>query len=209
MSPHFHLRDVVGNLLGSISRLVHALGLIRLSNVIYGEGLRIRVHDQLTGLLSRPEFRRRAEARWHELQGSCVLLFDVDRLFYLNETLGHVASDERLVAIAKLVVDSAERCVVGRWGGDEFAVFATDAVMAERIAGRVRSAMERSFADERAAVVAMHPKLFGLPLLTFSVGAATIGVGESLTEVLDRCDAALWSAKEAGRNRLCWDQKGR
>jgi len=198
------LRDVIGNILWGLSRLAHKLGLIRLSNAANGKGLRIRAHDQLTGILSRSEFRRRAEAKWHELQGSCVLLFDVDRLVFLNETLGHEACDARLVAIAKLVVEGSDGTLVCRWGGDEFAVLVSDVVAGERIAERIRSRMERSFQFERAAVTANHPELQGRPVLTFSVGAATIASGQNLTQVLDQCDEAMWTAKERGRNRLCW-----
>lgn len=204
MSSLPNLRDVFGTFLWRLSRLADKLGARSVALATSGFGYRIRAHDPMTGVLTRLEFRRRVEARWHELDGATALLFDVDGIVFLNNALGHLAGDACLVEIANLVVDGAEGALVCRLGGDKFVVLVLDAAQVERIAERIRARMQQSFRSERAAIASVHPEIAKRPLLTFSVGAAKIVPGLSLTQVLERCDEAMWAAKAAGRNRLCW-----
>ncbi len=204
MSFFPNLRDAFGTFLWRFSRLADKLGARSVALATSGFGYRIRAHDPMTGVLTQLEFRRRVGARWHELDGATALLFDVDGIGFLNHALGHLAGDACLVEIANLVVGGAEGALVCRLGGDKFVVLVLEAAQAERIAERIRTRIQQSFQSEREAVASVHPDIGKRPLLTFSVGAAKIGPGLSLTQVLERCVEAMWAAKADGRNRLCW-----
>lgn len=102
-------------------------------------------HDSLTGLYNRNFF----EGKMHELDGAyrigAIILCDVDGLKIINDTLGHQAGDERLVAAAKIIAGSFRKPdIVARIGGDEFAVLLTDvpASTAEKGMTRIKEAVE-------------------------------------------------------------------
>ncbi|WBO60799.1 GGDEF domain-containing protein [Acidocella sp. MX-AZ03] len=82
-------------------------------------------HDDLTGLLNRPGFMRQAEAALGETDGPCCLMFiDLDGFKPINEAFGHHAGDRVLVEAARrLALPLGPDCILGRMGGDEFALF--------------------------------------------------------------------------------------
>lgn len=152
--------------------------------------------DHLTGLWNR---YRMEEAIDHELamakrynRRCSLLMFDVDHFKHFNDTFGHNAGDEVLVRISE-VVASAVRGTdqVGRWGGEEFMVLATETdpegahILATRL---VR------------AIAALDLGDYGQ--VTASFGVATCKSGEGRRELIARADQALYAAKEAGRNRV-------
>lgn len=204
MLPFPYLRDAVGTFFIKLSWRFDWPGVRAVYGALNGFGHSILAHDRLTGVLTRREFHGRVEAEWQELHNAAALLFDVDLWAYLNYALGHDGGDRCLVAMAGFFADEAEGAWVCRWGGDKFAVVVKNAAQAERIANRIRARMEHSFLDERVATIAMHSEIADGPLLTFSVGAAKVVPSLSLVQVLERCEEALYAAKQAGRNRLCW-----
>jgi diguanylate cyclase (GGDEF)-like protein len=191
-----------------------------------GSGARIRyleklaTQDDLTGLKNRRyiwEFARqiieRASGRSEEVT---LLLFDVDNLKSYNDVYGHLAGDEILKEVAVLM----RRCcrshdVVGRIGGDEFAVVFWD---------RPKAAVSDSDA-ERRTTSGMHPreavfvanrfraelKKAGLALLgTQGRGVLTIsgalasfpGDGANIEKLFEQADKALLDAKRSGKNKI-------
>jgi len=121
------------------------------------------------------------------------VFFDFNRFKALNDGYDHAAGDQALRAFAAML---AQECsvadVVGRMGGEEFAVllFGADSHIAARFAERI--------AGELAQWSERHP-----PLLTTSVGTATLS--EELAtpaQMLSAADGALYAAKAAGRNRV-------
>lgn len=160
---------------------------------------RIAHTDELTGLANRRHVLGAAQKELdriaREPRPFSVLMLDVDHFKRVNDTLGHATGDEVLAGIAetlKLVVRAGDE--VGRFGGEEFLVLAygADTPMAERAAERMREAIA-----ERTQV--------GVPKVTASVGVATHVPGESLASLLARADAALYRAKNEGRNRVAVD----
>lgn len=158
--------------------------------------------DALTGLENRrgfdDELHRHLERAREIGRPLALLLIDVDHFKRFNDTYGHQAGDAclRIVAelLAGLVVPS--KGIAARYGGEEFAIILHDgeAVRAE------------AFAEELRACVASLP----LPARDGSAGTLTVSIGVAIAEPADderalisRADRRLYSAKAAGRDRVC------
>ena len=153
--------------------------------------------DSLTGVLSRSAIEGTAVACFRRAKQDgrpfSVLLFDVDGLKPVNDRFGHARGDELLQEVALIIARGLRtRDRLGRWGGDEFVVL-LDA--AEIATGRViGERLRQSIVDGLGAA--------GFVDGSCSVGLAAAGAGDaSFSEVLARADAALYSAKENGKNR--------
>ena len=146
--------------------------------------------DHLTNLPNRREFERVVGARLAQQRYS-ILLADVDNLKMINDEYGHEAGDGVLRIVADVMRHGLRiRDTVARIGGDEFAAFlpATDMATAAAIAERIVEAM-RGVASP-----------FGAARL--SIGVADGEGGALSRDVWDRADAALYTAKTSGRNRV-------
>ena len=156
-------------------------------------------HDALTGLLNR---RATEEAVAAEIgrakrlgESFSVLMIDVDHFKAVNDAGGHAAGDrvlQHLGAMFGTLLRDIDRA--GRWGGEEFLVVlpgtprAEAAALAERLRERVQA---------RPMVWDDRPQP-----LTLSIGVAQWHGGEGADALVVRADAALYRAKEAGRNRV-------
>ncbi len=152
--------------------------------------------DTLTGLLNRrgleETFELEVERARRGEQTLSLLLGDLDCFKKVNDVFGHHAGDEAL-ARAGEVLDREKRRIdtLARFGGEEFALIApdTDSQEAFMLAERLRIALREEFADD------------GIPL-TISFGLATSPQnGTSRQELVGGADAALYAAKELGRDR--------
>ena len=157
--------------------------------------------DALTGIGNRKRFDRRlrelATAACEAGVPLSLLLADIDHFKEFNDTYGHTIGDRVLTLVAanlrELVGPRAE---VFRYGGEEFAALAYDVeVMA---AVEIAEIMRRSVAGAR-----INRRSGGEPLrrITLSVGLSQYEPGEPLGRFVARSDAALYAAKNAGRNR--------
>jgi two-component system, cell cycle response regulator len=158
-------------------------------------------HDRLTGLGNRrrmdEDLERFADlSRRYDYQ-LAVVLFDVDRFKQYNDTAGHAAGDEVLRSVATTL---AEQCRGGdsayRYGGEELLV-----AFPEQNLNNGTIAAERM----RAAIEALgipHPGLTPPGVVTVSGGVACLGPDETVASLLGRADAALYRAKQDGRNRI-------
>lgn len=154
--------------------------------------------DSLTGVCSRSgieSLAMAAFARSHrDKKAVSLLIADVDGLKTVNDSRGHADGDVLLRELSALIASSLRhQDVLGRWGGDEFVavLLDTDAKVAAEIAERVRVAVASGLAEKWAG------------LGTCSMGCATRrDDGETFEMTLARADAALYRAKEAGKNRV-------
>jgi diguanylate cyclase (GGDEF)-like protein/PAS domain S-box-containing protein len=155
--------------------------------------------DSLTGLPNRAVFRDRLD---HALARSArdrdalvVLLLDLDRFKFVNDSLGHDAGDELLVAVGRRILDcSRSSDTVARLGGDEFAILLEDGASEEAavaLAGRLLEALTAPF-EVRGREV----------FIGASVGVALHTGGAGLPDELIRnADTAMYAAKAAGKGR--------
>ncbi len=122
-----------------------------------------------------------------------AILFDIDHFKLVNDTFGHQVGDAVLVEVAALArVQTRPGDLVGRIGGEEFAwlLSGVSPQTVLRLAERLRRAVEGGREGSR------------LPRVTISVGIAHMDAGDGAQSLLARADAALYAAKDAGRNRV-------
>ncbi len=151
--------------------------------------------DPLTGLLNRRSFEKRATAVMAAKPGPhAVVMADLDHFKRLNDTAGHAAGDRALRLFARVLREGVREIdVVGRYGGEEFAC-----VLVDCDAETARTRLEDIRATLRAEVARA-----GIPPITASFGVAQVPVHAlDLEEALRVADAALYAAKEAGRDRI-------
>lgn len=159
----------------------------------------IATHDHLTGALSRRaligEAGRAIARRARDHHPATLLLFDLDHFKAVNDRYGHAAGDIVLEAVTACCLTLLRATdIIGRVGGEEFAVILTglDGAAAVAVAERFRAAIGR-------VTVAFDPDLrvtasFGVAPLTDRIGTTD--------EWLDIADVALFAAKHGGRNRV-------
>ena len=158
--------------------------------------------DSLTGALNRRAFgliaaKEVTRARRHGKPLS-VLMIDLDKFKQVNDRLGHYGGDTmlcRFVATAQRILRGDD--VLCRFGGEEFVALLPDtsAEQARLAAERLRIAFS---AESATVVVADAPQPFPV---TVSIGIGELAPGEKIESLLRRADAALYYAKERGRNR--------
>jgi two-component system cell cycle response regulator len=158
-------------------------------------------HDRLTGLGNRrrldEDLERLADQVRRYDHALSVVLFDVDRFKQYNDSAGHAAGDEVLRRVAATL---AEQCrsadAAYRYGGEELLVAfpEQDLQHASIAAERMRCAIE--------ALGIPHPGVTQPAVVTVSGGVACMGAAETVASLLGRADAALYRAKEEGRNRI-------
>ena len=157
--------------------------------------------DSLTGLKNRRGLERAVEDLMREpagLLGSALLLADIDHFKVVNDTYGHVLGDKVIRAVAHVLRSNIKgRDVAARLGGEEFAVLLPQtsltgaAAVAEQIRGTVaQGRICRPDGNESIGQV------------TLSLGVAIARPGDNLEALLERADAAMYTAKRAGRNRV-------
>ena len=158
--------------------------------------------DEKTGLYNFREFQRRLEAEWARAERYGVPLslvfFDIDHFKQVNDTLGHPIGDVILQEFAMLATGGARaNDVAARYGGEEFAIILphTEREMALRVAERIRRAVDRF--EFNAGETSTHVTVSG-GVATFPGGAGI----DSMDALIRTADAALYRAKDAGRNRI-------
>lgn len=162
--------------------------------------------DGLTGIPNRRQFDQAYEKEWQRCQRSVqpisLLVADVDHFKKYNDSLGHAAGDRVLQEVAALLRDQVKRPadLVARYGGEEFVILLpeTEAEDARQVATRVMEALA-----QRAI---SHPESPTAPHITISMGGVTFypqGVVPD-RKMFELADAALYDAKEGGRNQVRW-----
>lgn len=154
--------------------------------------------DPLTGVFNRRHFMTAVEREWarsrrYGVHGA-LLLIDVDHFKRVNDGRGHLCGDALLREIARVSADSLRQAdVLARFGGEEFIIYlpSTDPLGALDVAERIRQ-----------HVAALRLQWEGVATgATVSIGVASLGpLHGSVDALIGDADAALYQAKEAGRN---------
>lgn len=188
------------------------------------------IHDPLTQLYNKEYFGQRLSEEMRRAVRSgdplTVAMLDMDRLKEINDTYGHAAGDSAIMAVTAAMRDTCRRSDVPcRYGGDEFAVILPET---SKLQGRVFAERLMRTMQNRTIVIAVgavqpepgptatgtgdEPNVQGakrLPLVapapSLSVGLATFPDDARNPEtLLARADAALYRAKNAGRNGVAY-----
>lgn len=158
--------------------------------------------DHLTGLPNRRAFERTLQQLHSEAESDGKPLFlaicDVDHFKRINDTFGHETGDRLLRAIGGVLQRfTTKDCFVARHGGEEFVILISDVSMPEaydRLEVARKELANRKF-------VARHDKR-PIGQVTFSAGLADVFATANPRDALTAADAALYRAKEEGRNRV-------
>ena len=155
-------------------------------------------HDELTQLPNRRHALEMMEYEGKRAQRDkvppCICMMDIDHFKHINDTHGHAAGDEVLRLLAHHAVPALRAPdILARWGGEEFILIMpeTPLEIAVLVVDRLRSALAN------AHIWKDRPEL----QVTFSAGIASMQPSETIQDTVARADAALYRAKEAGRNR--------
>lgn len=162
--------------------------------------------DRLTGLGNRRHFDESLDIAWHQAGRLKVplslIMLDVDHFKKFNDSYGHPAGDDCLRQVAGVLAGCIKRGgdSVSRYGGEEFAVvlFHTPMTHAKNIGEQMCQAV-------KAIGIQHEQSAYGV--VTISIGGATVvpTSGIAAQELINQADAALYRAKEAGRNRVEWN----
>jgi len=169
---------------------------------------RLADSDPLTGILNRRTFVARAEQEFLRAQRYdrplAFAMIDIDNFKAVNDTYGHAVGDHALIHAVGIVTAGLRRPdLFGRWGGEEFALVLpeTDEKSALVTVQRLRRRIAETPLDRFEAL--------GVPLsITVSIGVAARKpvdepAGNTLEDMINRADQALYLAKRTGRNRAC------
>ncbi len=158
--------------------------------------------DFLTGIANRKAFdlaiRGSVAEAVSDTEPLSLLLIDIDHFKRFNDEYGHIVGDEVLRLVARKIKENVRgRDFVARYGGEEFAVIlpGTPILGAKTVAENIRV----SFSEGKLKRVRTSEYL---GTITISVGAAQYRAGESVEDLVDRSDQALYFAKDAGRDRV-------
>lgn len=158
----------------------------------------LSLRDDLTGLANRRHFERVFEAEWRRARRErtplSLVIFDLDHFKALNDRFGHLVGDRCIRNTAALIGGFAQRAsdLAARWGGEEFIL-----VMGNMPLERAVDVAEAI----RVRAQELHDPAYGLCTVSAGV-AAVVPRDDDRAALLRTADAALYQAKQAGRNRV-------
>ena len=160
------------------------------------------ITDALTGIYNRRglhqigDFELRRARRIN--RSFCAMIFDIDHFKRINDHYGHKIGDQVLQKLAERCKKTSRTVdLISRHGGEEFVILLpeTNLEAASRVAERLRqSIMNESFPTDAGSL-----------RVTISVGVAEARESDTLHTLIERADAALYKAKDSGRNRVIFD----
>lgn len=157
---------------------------------------RLSITDHLTGLSNRHHFEtvfaEHTSATTRRKISDALILIDIDYFKKINDTHGHVLGDTVIKSVANCIKKNSRISDIAvRWGGDELIIYAprTTLKQATLLAEKVRHQIN-----------SLH--IPGVGAISISAGVAVLHRGDSLSQLLQRADLALYEAKQAGRNTV-------
>jgi diguanylate cyclase (GGDEF)-like protein len=165
---------------------------------------RLSSQDGLTGLSNRRLFDSTLDREWRRARRSgqplALMMIDIDHFKKYNDHYGHLAGDDCLRQVARIISESLERAgdMAARYGGEEFVGLmpGTDAEGAAELAEQVRAKTARAALPHAASPISR--------VVTVSVGVAAVVPDPKLApaQLVEAADQALYQAKEQGRDQV-------
>ena len=200
LADNFYNRKAVGS---EDLRSLHAFGNLAALAIdrarLHAKTVAMAEVDGLTGVYNRRYYQQELErilrrtAR-HRDQVTSIVVFDLDHFKSCNDRLGHLVGDEVLKDVARLLLDNVRQSdKVARYGGEEFVVMLAETTpeAAAQVAEKLR-------------LIVKNAALAGGVVrgLTLSAGVAGTSGSETVEQLFERADRALYQAKNAGRDRV-------
>jgi diguanylate cyclase (GGDEF)-like protein len=164
---------------------------------------RLSYRDTLTGVANRRKLLETLDTDWQQAQrgSSCLafILLDVDDFKAINDTYGHIRGDECLQAIAgrlELTLKGFD-CMLGRYGGEEFGIVLPDTSMAQ-----AAEVADMCCHDIEKLQLPHETSMYGIVTLSLGVACIRPKHGETSDALIAKADAALYLAKQNGKNRV-------
>lgn len=166
--------------------------------------------DGLTGLFNRRYFDEVLATEWKRCwrtgNSVALLMLDIDHFKLYNDTYGHQAGDHCLKQVSAAIRECARRAgdVTARYGGEEFAVILPETSESNAVI------VSRNILEKVEKLAVPHSASKTSSIVTISIGMATLSPSpeNSITELIERADKALYLAKEEGRNCLRFYPQG-
>ncbi|MFA4989185.1 MAG: sensor domain-containing diguanylate cyclase [Candidatus Omnitrophota bacterium] len=169
--------------------------------LLYKKMQELAITDSLTQLFSRRHFLDRFGEELNRSKkfkyNFSFLMVDIDKFKEFNDKYGHLVGDAILREVSRTIKETIRQIdFVGRYGGEELSI-----ILVETDKEQARFAAERL----RQAVEAKNIRVYDEELkVTISIGITTFSRGrETIEQLIESADKALYAAKQAGRNRVC------
>lgn len=207
------LKDMVDTLLAATTKMnEHTADLERKLNQTTAEVNTLRENlekvrteamtDALTGIANRKRFDeyilQQCNSAEHSNENLSLILCDIDHFKRFNDTWGHQTGDQIIRFVASCLQRYASKAhLVARYGGEEFAVIMpdTDEKTAFDLADNIRASVESKKLLRKSTNEDMGT-------VTISLGVAQYESNDSIEELIERADEALYRSKHAGRNKV-------
>ncbi len=160
--------------------------------------------DPLTGILNRRTFLPRAEEEYVRAKRygrpMSFAMIDIDFFKAINDTYGHAAGDQAICHVVDVISSGLRKPdILCRWGGEEFALILTETD--EKSALITTQRLRRSVQDSPLLLDTVGETLVQM---TVSIGFGGVqSIEDSLDDLFERVDQALYTAKNTGRNKVC------
>jgi len=173
----------------------------------YQRGLELALTDSLTGVYNRRYVSSHLPGVMSQMQAAekplVMFMIDIDHFKRVNDTFGHPVGDAVLRTVSRRIADAVRQFdTVARIGGEEFVVVMPD--MRPETALRVAERLRQTVADTPVSDTRVPG---GSVAVTVSIGIAQARADESPDSLIERADAALYRAKQGGRNRVVMDEE--
>ncbi len=165
--------------------------IIKLYSKLYGKEAKKAIVDELTGLYNKRYFITLLDKEIERKKRPCLIIIDLDFFKSYNDTYGHVEGDKLLANLGETLQKKVKKAKACRYGGEEFAIiFNGSFEEAVKLAENIRREIETFYPEKAKRTV------------TASFGVGQRKKGESREKFIKRVDAALYKAKEMGRNTV-------
>jgi diguanylate cyclase (GGDEF)-like protein/PAS domain S-box-containing protein len=197
---HMDAQGAFAGVVGTMADITQQVELNKLLRRYQDELYQMSVTDPLTGLYNRRHFDQHLDAiladHLARNQSVCLLMIDLDRFKFINDTYGHPLGDEVLRTIAKVLTKVVRReDYVARLAGDEFAMVLKNTTLQQ--AAGIAAKLHATISSAYIRLPVGHLQLQS------SIGAAEAPThGKNAQELVTAADVALYQSKRRGRNRI-------